>query len=103
MEELKKEFPDGKIVRERDYVDVTVETSTWLIFFEIKSDLEPRTVIRHALGQILEYAFHPSRTHTLPLALVIVGRCPLPAADRKYLDRLKTEFSLPLEYRAVPV
>ncbi|MDB5987005.1 MAG: hypothetical protein JWR16_2058, partial [Nevskia sp.] len=74
-----------------------------LILFEIKSDLEPRRVLRLALGQILEYAFHPNHEHVLPIRLVVVGRCPLNFADAKYLQRLQIDFSLPLEYRVIVV
>ena len=101
MAELASEYPQAKIRREQDYVDVSVQTEQELILFEIKSDLEPRTVIRLALGQILEYAYHPSRKHSLPVSLVIVGRNVLSAMDAAYLDHLKTQFSLPLTYRVV--
>lgn len=100
---LKTEFPSARIVREEDFIDVSVHTGSELILFEIKSDLEPRLVIRQALGQILEYAFHPQHEHTLQVRLVIVGRCPLTADDKCYLDHLRNTFSLPLEYRVVPL
>ena len=88
MKELKLEFPHGEVVREEDFVDVIVRTNTQLILFEIKSDLEPQAVIRHGLGQILEYAYHPTQTHNLPLSLVIVGRREIRGQDQDYLKRL---------------
>ena len=103
MEELRVENPGAFVQREDEFVDVTMRTNSELVLFEIKSDLEPRTVIRQALGQILEYAFHPDRRHPLKLKLVIVGRRPLPAAEREYLERLQTQFSLPLNYRVVAI
>ena len=103
MKELKLEFPHAEVVREEDFVDVIVRTKTKLILFEIKSDLAPRSVIRHALGQVLEYAYHPTRTHNLPLSLVIVGRHALTRQDQDYLKRLQTEFALPLNYRVVGI
>jgi hypothetical protein len=101
MSELKAEYPNAKVEREKDFVDLTVQTANELIFYEIKSDLEPRAVIRQALGQILEYAYHPSRQHTLPVSLVIVGRCPLSTPEGDYLARLQHEFRLPITYRVV--
>lgn len=101
MKELAAEFPDAKIRREQDYIDVRVETEKDLMLFEIKSDLDPRTVIRLALGQILEYAYHPDRKHSLPVTLVIVGRQALSNKDKAYLDHLKMQFMLPLVYRVV--
>jgi len=61
-------------VREKDFIELSVHTPSETLLFEIKSDLEPRSVIRQALGQILEYAYHPSRVHPNPVKLFIVGR-----------------------------
>jgi hypothetical protein len=101
--ELRREFPGAHIVWEQDFIDVSVRTKAELLLFEIKSDLEPRVVIRQALGQLLEYAFYSQPTHTLPLRLIIVGRCPVTPNDCLYLRHLQKTFSLPLEYRVVPI
>ena len=101
LAELRTEFPEARIRCEEDFLDINVCTDAELILFEIKSDLDPRSVIRHGLGQILEYAYHPLRTHSLPIRMVIVGRCPLTNSDEQYLDRLKHDFALPLAYRFV--
>jgi len=101
MKELRAEYPRAKVTREQDFIDVSVQTDKELILFEIKSDLAPRTVIRHALGQILEYAYHPIRKHALPVQLVIVGRKPLSPLDVNYLELLRKQFKLPLTYRVV--
>jgi hypothetical protein len=103
LAELKAEFPTAKILCERDFIDISVQTDSEFILFEIKSDLEPKAVIRQALGQILEYAYHPTRDHNLPVRLVIVGRCDLAETDRAYLQRLKNEFRLPLSYRVASI
>ena len=103
MLELRSEFPGAQVLRELDFVDVSVRTDAELLLFEIKSDLEARTVIRQALGQILEYGFHPSRRHDLPVQLVIVGRSQPSADDRNYLERLKKEFRIPISYRMVSI
>lgn len=101
MKELAVEYPEAEIIREEDFVDVAVRTLDELILFEIKSDLEPRNVIRQALGQILEYAYYSTRHDALPKKLVIVGRGQLSDSDQSYLNRLKQEFHLPIEYRVV--
>jgi len=101
MEELRRQYPRAKVVRERNHIDVSVRTDKELILFEIKSDLDPRTVIRQALGQILEYAYHPRRKHDLPVKLVIVGRKALSSLDEDYLERLINQFQIPLAYRVV--
>lgn len=99
MKELRNEYPKGDVRRENQNIDVSVTNAAELILFEIKSDLEARTVIRLALGQILEYAFHPSRKHTLPLSLVLVGRNAPTSDDQVYLDYLVENFGLPIKYR----
>lgn len=101
MKELRHEYPRRQILRESEFIDVIVRTKTELLLFEIKSDLDPRSVIRHGLGQILEYAYHPLRTYDLPIRMVIVGRRALADTDREYLKRLQSDFALPLEYRVV--
>lgn len=101
MKELRREYRREQILRESEFIDVSVRTKTELILFEIKSDLDPRSVIRHGLGQILEYAYHPLRTHNLPVRMVIVGRRSLTDNDKEYLERLKNQFALPLSYRVV--
>jgi len=92
MLELQKEFPKAEIRREVDFVDVSVRTPQELILFEIKSDLEPRTVIRQALGQILEYAFYPLKSYDVSPRLVMVGRTRLASADQAYVKVLQENF-----------
>ncbi len=101
LEELRAEYGKEHVLLEEDFVDARVETNQELIFFEIKSDLDPRAVIRQALGQILEYAYHPIRKGRRPDRLVIVGRNALSTGDSAYLKLLSTEFKLPLSYRVV--
>lgn len=103
MEELRETYGAERVSREQDFVDVRVEAGDELIYFEIKSDLNPRSVIRMALGQILEYAYHPARTGRRPDRLVLVGRAPLQADDQSYLECLRRQFNLPLNYRCVAV
>lgn len=102
-EELKSEYPGAQIVAEEDFVDVSVRTDAELLLFELKSDLDPRSVIRQALGQILEYAFHPSRSHKLPVRLFIVGRRALSPPEAEYVAFLKDRFALPIDYRVIEI
>lgn len=99
--QLQKEFPKGNIYVEKDFVDVLVETSDERILYEIKSDLSTRTVMRLALGQLLEYAYRVPNDEKRSLRLVMVGRAALNVEDQTYLGYLRTRFQLPLEYREV--
>lgn len=103
MKELRAEYPGAQILAEQDFIDVSVRTDKEMLLFEIKSDLDPRSVIRQALGQIMEYAYHPSRPHDLPVRLFIVGRRSLPEAEATYISLLASKFSLPIHYRAIEI
>jgi hypothetical protein len=79
-----------------------VRTDREIMLFEVKSDLRPLSVVRQALGQVLEYAYHPRRIHDLPVQLVIAGRRPLEGDDLAYFEQLKQRFALPIAYWQVP-
>ena len=101
--ELQEQYGREHVWLETDFVDARVESKKELIYFEIKTDLDPRAVIRQALGQILEYAYHPARIGRRPDSLVIVGRSALGSEDEAYLKSLCGTFCLPLSYRVVTI
>jgi hypothetical protein len=103
LEELQTEFPHGDVVREENFIDVRVRTIDELRLYEIKSDLAPRTVLRLAIGQLLEYAYFQATSEGRRVTLVAVGRNPLSDPDRTYLAHLRDNIGLPLEYRVVHV
>lgn len=102
---LQKQFPDRRIVREADFVDVVMETDAELRLYEIKSDLSPRRVLRQAIGQLLEYAFFglDGRALTKKTTLIVVGRNPLSKDDEGYLAFLRQQYQLPIEYLVMPL
>ena len=103
MEELRSEYPEGNVVREENFIDVQVKTLDELRLYEIKSDLCPRTVLRLAIGQLLEYSYFQIRSEGRNVVLVVVGRNPLSDQDKAYLAHLQGSVGLPLEYRVVHV
>lgn len=100
---LRQDYPGAEVVFEQDFIDVVARTPEEILLFEVKSDLNPLAVVRQALGQVMEYAYHPRRTHDLPLRLVIVGRRDLEGDDRLYFEEIRKRFGLPIEYWSVPV
>lgn len=102
MEDLRKQFPNARIVREENFIDVLVETETDLYLYEIKSDLSPMAVLRAAIGQLLEYAFRMKNAQKC-IHLIAVGRTPLCAVDENYLKHLQRDYALPLEYFVVRI
>lgn len=103
MNELKSEFPSARVVCEENFIDVLVETSSELRLYEIKSDLAPRTVLRLAIGQLLEYSYFQIVSGGRKVTLVVVGRNSLSSDDAAYLTHLRDAVGLPFEYRAVSV
>lgn len=98
---LRRQFPGAKIDAEEDWIDLKVRTRDSLTLYEIKTDVRPFMVIRQALGQLLEYAFHPRRHHGLPVKMVIVGRTRLTPVDEQYLAVVQQAFRI--TYEALPV
>jgi hypothetical protein len=101
VEALNHEYPNDSVICEENYVDVTLHTEQETVIFEIKPDKDARTVIRNALGQILEYAYHPRNKHQKSVRLVIVGQSKPTKADRDFMAKLNNDFSIPISYRTV--
>lgn len=102
MEKLKREYGPDAVQAEENFIDVRVETEQELIYYEIKTELDPRLVIRQALGQLLEYAFYQGRRESrTPTGLVIVGRCPLDQDSDAYLREIDRFLPIPLNYMEV--
>ncbi|MFL6390411.1 MAG: hypothetical protein ACJ71U_23245 [Terriglobales bacterium] len=79
------------------YIDVAVCQSGEYTYYEIKTGLSAQSCIREALGQLLEYSFWPGAQSAI--RLVIIGEPPLDKRAKAYLESLRRQFSLPVEYR----
>lgn len=102
LEKLKREYGPDAVQAEENFIDVRVETEQELIYYEIKTELDPRLVIRQALGQLLEYAFYQGRRETpTPTGLVIVGRIPLDQDSDAYLREIDRFLPMPLTYMEI--
>ena len=65
--EVATEIPDGR----GGYIDLVACRDRKYEFYEIKTDATPRLAIRHAIGQLLEYAYWPVPVR--PSRLVVVA------------------------------
>lgn len=65
-------------------------------FFEVKTYPSAKKSIREALGQLLEYAYYPSRV--MAKELVIVTQSKISKHDEQYIMSLNTRFSIPIGY-----
>ena len=64
---------------------------------EIKTSQSIKTNIRQGLGQLLEYAYWNQIANVSEL--VIIGPCPSTVLSKKYLNKLRTDFKIPIYYR----
>ena len=103
MSELRTEDPSARVVREQDYIDVLVETAERIFLYEIKSDLSSMSVLRQAIGQLLEYSHRMPNPMRKPVTLVAVGRSSLSESASSFLQHLQHTRGLPLAYRVVSV
>jgi hypothetical protein len=101
LEYLQKEYPNQKSKMEckaygQSRVDVVRETPRGYIFYEIKTYINPRVSIRHALGQLFEYALYPDANNAIELFIVT----PKPTNEniKSYIKKLNTMFKIPLSY-----
>jgi len=69
------------------------------ILYEIKPAQTASDAVRQALGQLLEYSYRGNGLEAV--TLVVVSNAPLDCVTAEYLDRLRAQFGLPLEYMHV--
>lgn len=78
-------------------IDVVSRDGHDYTFYEIKVGRSIQSIIREAVGQLLEYSFW--RGAKLPTKLVIVGEPELDDAGRAYLNALNKGLLIPLSYK----
>jgi len=66
-------------------------------FYEIKTD-NPKLSIRHAFGQLLEYAFYPRKEE--PIKLIIVANDLPNESTQAYISHIRKKFDIPIFYQA---
>ncbi len=69
------------------------------VLYEIKPAKTASSAVRQALGQLLEYSYRGNGLEAA--ALVVVSNAPLDCITAEYLERLRVQFGLPLEYMQV--
>ena len=101
FEHLKSIYGDSvsgeQLTADGTYIDVGVCQGGEYTYYEIKTGLSAQSCIREALGQLLEYSYWPGAQSAI--RLVIVGEPPLDKNAKAYLETLREQFSLPVEYR----
>lgn len=86
------EHPSGNGMR----VDAVVKSGDEFLYYEIKTYHNARACIRDAIGQLLEYSHWPGGQNAKKLT--VVGEPKLCSDGEQYMDLLRDQFGLPLEY-----
>jgi len=96
-----EEYPDQEIGTEvptnTGSIDIVRKDKDSYIFYEIKPSQSIKSNIRQGLAQLLEYAYWNEIEKISEL--VIIGPCPSSDSSKKYLEKLRTEFNIPIYYR----
>lgn len=92
---IAEEVPNGA----GGFIDVVRRIDSNFVFYEIKTSASPRSCIREAIGQLLEYSYWPNTIE--PEEIIVVGPNALDAEGIKYINKLRDSFSLPIEYKHV--
>lgn len=100
---LVKQYGASSVIIEDGFVDLKVRRGKTSTLFEVKADERPRYAIRQALGQLLEYGFVCVRKGERVDKYVVAAPGRLGARDQEYLDYLRGQLSLPIEYVRVAI
>ncbi len=80
-------------------VDLVVKQKPEYWFYEIKTAHTAKKCIRQAIGQLLEYSYWPNNQEAT--RLVIVGKPIMDEEARKYIEKLRSQFTLPIYYESI--
>jgi hypothetical protein len=102
FEQLTKDYGKDNVACEQDTglgtkVDIAVRSPDGCTFYELKTANTSKQCIREALAQLMEYAYYPGESRAS--RLIVVGLVDLSGDSKKYLENLRSKFSLPLYYR----
>jgi hypothetical protein len=86
----------ASVAYEENFIDLTGRDPGCVTYYELKTEPTARMCIRLAIGQLLDYSHYPfskAADH-----LVVVGDAPATDDDRAYLDLLRQQFGVPIQY-----
>lgn len=100
---LVAEHGEGKVFREKNYVDVTLDLPDQVTFYEVKPYSSVVECIREALGQVLFYAFRNTKDDDRKRRIVVVGQYPPNESEQKYIDYIKALLGIEFDYENVAI
>lgn len=78
-------------------IDIVINISGKIIFYEVKTSNSLKVCIREALSQLIEYAYWPDQDRARKL--VIVSLNIISEQAKKYLEKIRKDFYLPVYYQ----
>lgn len=95
--QLNKIYPNN-VGTELRGVDLIIQDKRGsYIFYEFKTSNSLKKCIREALSQLLEYAYYPNAKRAVKL--IIVSQNIADSKTKKYLEKIRKEFGIPVFYR----
>ena len=98
---LIEEFGESNVILEENFVDIKLLQPDYITFYEVKSSSFATECIKQALGQILLYSFNDEDLR--PKKHVIVGQYPATANDQKFINFIKHNLKLEIDYLDVGI
>jgi hypothetical protein len=98
---LSQKYGRENVILEENYVDIKLIQPNFIAFYEVKTSSYASGCIKEALGQILLYSSNDtdkrSKKH------IIVGQYPITENDKKFIDFLKQNINLEIDYLSVEI
>jgi hypothetical protein len=95
---LARRYGKSAVIKEDDFADIKVKQDGEITVIEVKTDPRPMRAVREALGQLLEYAFVCASKGQKVGRLLVAAPGELDDRDRLYVEHLRSERGLPLDY-----
>lgn len=78
-------------------IDILRKIDDKVHIYELKPYENVKSIIREALGQILEYVYFNDWEQSIE-KIIIIGKVSMDDSEKRYWDKLKTLLHCPLEY-----
>lgn len=98
---LSDKYGKENVLMEENFIDVRLIQPDYISFYEVKSASYASQCVKEALGQILLYSLNDKDER--PKKHIIVGQYPANDIDRKYIEFLKQNLKLEIDYMNIQI
>jgi hypothetical protein len=100
-QKLIKEYGEGTVLIEENWVDGKLLLPDEVVFYEVKSASFASDCIEDALGQVLGYVFND--TDPRKKRIVVVGQYPPNESDKKFIEYVKSLLNIEFDYEHIDI